>query len=256
MHLSTYAVSRLKYSSSTVVLALLFATATAAYCRSSFTEANASPAQTGTAGATLAPEIRERVPAELRPLAEKILRVSAEDHKRILSDGSDSARARILRLLVAAADETDAMAVLNYLEREPSAWVRREVKTELPSDLRGRPWARKVVEKAILSEPDVKVVEAILAEVRIEAAREIGALLTKRVEAAQAAGHVETLRALGRIQERVGSHLPGFMWEAPPKFDVKARDGRIRVLAIGDFGLGDDALSQGSTFRFRNHAGR
>jgi hypothetical protein len=80
--------------------------------------------------------------------------------------------------------------------------------------------------------------QALRALERLNAAR-LTALLGKRIELARVAGDQAALGTLGRAQERVGSRLPQFWWEPPPRFEATASAKRIRVVALGDFGTGN-----------------
>ncbi|MBE0657492.1 MAG: metallophosphoesterase [Bryobacteraceae bacterium] len=62
--------------------------------------------------------------------------------------------------------------------------------------------------------------------------------LRKRILIARAANDTEALLALGRVQEILGSQLPAFLWEAPPKFEAKPASASLRIVAIGDTGTG------------------
>lgn len=62
--------------------------------------------------------------------------------------------------------------------------------------------------------------------------------LRKRILLARAANDTEALFTLGRAQEILGSQLPAFLWDAPPKFEAKAGTASLRVVAIGDTGTG------------------
>lgn len=62
--------------------------------------------------------------------------------------------------------------------------------------------------------------------------------LRKRILAARAANDTEALLTLGRAQEVIGSRLPAFLWDAPPKFEAKPASPSLRIVAIGDTGTG------------------
>lgn len=74
-----------------------------------------------------------------------------------------------------------------------------------------------------------------LADYRDERLAEI---LRTRISAARAANDSAALIALGRLQEVIGSQLPAFLWDAPPKFEVRPATASLRVVAIGDTGTG------------------
>ena len=62
--------------------------------------------------------------------------------------------------------------------------------------------------------------------------------LRKRILIARADNDTEALLALGRVQEVLGSQLPAFLWDAPPKFEAKPASAALRIVAIGDTGTG------------------
>ena len=64
--------------------------------------------------------------------------------------------------------------------------------------------------------------------------------LRKRILTARAANDTDALIALGRAQELLGSQLPAFLWDAPPKFEAKPAAASLRIAAIGDSGTGSN----------------
>ena len=108
------------------------------------------------------------------------------------------------------------------------------------------PLLREALERWISSYPDFEVAVTALDELFDVRSNELAQLLQRRIDLAKASGDSAALRTLGRAQERLGSfawgvaRLPSFFWDAPPVFSVKPASARIRVLAISDFGTGDE----------------
>ena len=103
----------------------------------------------------------------------------------------------------------------------------------------GDPFLRQALERWASSHADVRVADqALRALERLDAAH-LTMLLGKRIDLARAAEDGAALGTLGRAQERVGSRLPRFWWQPPPRFEVAPSSKRIRVVAVGDFGTGN-----------------
>lgn len=108
------------------------------------------------------------------------------------------------------------------------------------------PLLRQALERWISSHPDSEVAVTALDGLFEVKSNELAQLLERRIDLAKATGDSAALRTLGRAQERLGSYgwgvarLPSFFWDAPPVFSVKLASAPIRVLAISDFGTGDE----------------
>jgi len=108
------------------------------------------------------------------------------------------------------------------------------------------PLLRQALERWISSHPDPEVAATALDELFEVSSNELAQLLERRIDLAKASRDSSALRTLGRAQERLGSYkwgvarLPSFFWNAPPVFSVKPASAPIRVLAISDFGTGDE----------------
>ena len=103
----------------------------------------------------------------------------------------------------------------------------------------GDPFLRQALERWASSHADVRVADQALRVLERLNAAHLTALLGKRIDLARAAGDGNALRALGRAQERVGSRLPQFWWQPPPRFEAAPASKPVRVLAVGDFGTGN-----------------
>jgi hypothetical protein len=108
------------------------------------------------------------------------------------------------------------------------------------------PLLRQALERWARSHPDVDVAVAALNELLEVDSYELSRLLQKRIDLAKGNRESGALLTLGRAQERLGSYgwgvarLPSFFWDAPPVFSVKPASAPIRVVAISDFGSGDE----------------
>jgi hypothetical protein len=108
------------------------------------------------------------------------------------------------------------------------------------------PLLRQALERWAGSHPDADVAVAALNKLLEVDCYELSRLLLRRIDLAKENGESGALRALGRAQEQLGSYgwgvarLPSFFWDAPRVFSVKPEAARIRVLAISDFGTGDE----------------
>jgi hypothetical protein len=108
------------------------------------------------------------------------------------------------------------------------------------------PLLRQALERWASSHPDADVAVAALNELLEVDTYDLSRLLQKRIDLAKGNGESGVLRTLGRAQELLGSYgwgvarLPSFFWDAPPVFSVKPASAPIRVVAIGDFGTGDE----------------
>jgi hypothetical protein len=103
----------------------------------------------------------------------------------------------------------------------------------------GDPFLRQTLERWASSHADVRVADQALRALERLNAAHLTTLLGKRIELARAAEDGAALGTLGRAQERVGSRLPQFWWQPPPRFEVAPPSKRIRVVAVGDFGTGN-----------------
>jgi hypothetical protein len=108
------------------------------------------------------------------------------------------------------------------------------------------PLLRQALERWSSSHPDPEEAVEALNELLEVDTYDLSRLLQKRIDLAKENGDSPALRTLGRAQERLGSSgwgvvsLPSFFWNAPPVFSAKAASAPIRVLAISDFGTGDE----------------
>jgi muconolactone delta-isomerase len=102
----------------------------------------------------------------------------------------------------------------------------------------GDTYLRQALERWAASHPDAGVADHALRALERANAAHLTALLGKRIDLARAAGDHAALGTLGRAQERVGSRLPLFWWQPPPRFVAAPPAKRIRVVALGDFGTG------------------
>jgi hypothetical protein len=103
----------------------------------------------------------------------------------------------------------------------------------------GDTFLRQALERWAGSHPDVRVADYALRVLERLNAAQLTTLVGKRIELARAAGDRDALGTLGRAQERVGSRLPQFWWQPPPRFEVAPPSKRIRVVAVGDSGTGN-----------------
>jgi len=176
--------------------------------------------------AQLAPELRDRA-------------------QQILGIGNERQRATELKAL--ARSDKGSRPFLQWIyENDTSAVVRSAI---LPlivrqDDPATRAFVQRVIEKES-SEP--LIVASALAALHQLSTLDIARRLEQRIEQAQRAGDLATVRALAPEQERWlsqrgGAALPGFLRTPPPVFAAKLVGGAgmraTRVLAFGDFGNG------------------
>ena len=105
----------------------------------------------------------------------------------------------------------------------------------------GDPFLRQTLERWASGHADARVADHALRALERLNAAQLTTLVGKRIDLARAAGDKPSLVALGRAQERVGSRLPQFWWQPPPRFEVAPPAARIRVVAVGDFGTGNES---------------
>ncbi|HVN32190.1 MAG TPA: metallophosphoesterase [Thermoanaerobaculaceae bacterium] len=186
------------------------------------------------------------LPPELRDAGAAIVRESNEDQKARLirnllraADGTSGGR----RVAPQARDFVIALVDAKQCPTKSEPCIRPIAATlkETPD-----PLLRKSLERWASSYPDPEVAVAALNALIEVDSEELSRLLQKRIDLAKEGRDSVALRTLGRSQERLGSSrwgmatLPSFLWDPPPVFSARPESGRIRVLAISDFGTGDE----------------
>jgi hypothetical protein len=189
--------------------------------------------------------LADRLPAELRPAGQAIveqkdpkLRATALSKLVAAAPGANEAErlAKVTPFIGGLIDAGECPEVSpSYTSRSSTcfAYIARALRRSADPGLLGE------LERWASSNPNPRLaVEALerLSDYRREQASE---LLRRRVTLARAASDTEALLALGRMQETLGSQLPAFLWDAPPRFDAKPAGPSLRIVAIGDFGTGN-----------------
>jgi tartrate-resistant acid phosphatase type 5 len=161
----------------------------------------------------------------------------------ILTEVQDQKRADLARALARKANPAALTFLLRLMEHDPSPIVRKSL-----TDRLGRwkhPDVRSALLRAAANDGDAAV--SLLAIERLHEwnGSDLRALLTSRLDKAQATGDDEGYRLLATEDDRWtalerGAMLPSFLQTAPPVFEVKPAAGRIRVVAFGDFGDGSE----------------
>lgn len=186
------------------------------------------------------------LPQESDPRLEKLPAQLRERGRVILSEQSEFKRARLAAEL--AQHPASALEfLLSLLATDSSATVRRVI-----IDTLGRyshPSVREALTRHAESDPDVRISILALERLHWQVTDDAKRLLTRRLDLARKSGDQAALRLLAEEHERYislsrGTMLPGFLRVPPPIFSVKPQGSPIRVLAFGDFGVGNENQKQ------------
>ncbi len=178
------------------------------------------------------PQGIEQLAPELRDKARQILSIANE-------------RQRAAELKNLARSEKRSRPYLHWVyDNDTSAVVRSALLPLLVKQ--DDPSTRAFVQRVVDKERDPLIVASALATLHELSTLDTARRLEQRIEQAQKAGDMATVRALAPEQERWltqrgGTALPGFLRTPPPVFAAGTRvagSRSIRVLAFGDFGNG------------------
>src|SRR5262249_10412310 len=170
-----------------------------------------------------------------------------EQGQAILSQRDDRQRAELVAALARNSPDAAREFLLAVLASEPSPEVRSAIVNRLGrSSSRA---VREVLAERAASDADPGVALQALERLRVAYARDLAALLERRMDQARAARDEAALRRLAPEHERWislvrGTMLPSFLRVPPPVFPLKPEDQPIRVLAFGDFGTGSKEQKQ------------
>jgi hypothetical protein len=164
-------------------------------------------------------------------------------------------------LLAGLRDATAIPFIVAALEADPRPAVRRRVAqySSYRAEFRESPAFRAMLTDWLEHEADPDVVAIVHKELRHMAAWDLRVLVERRVAATKAQGpvpswlHHEEQIAIDRSYDL---SLPRFMRKPPPVFEVAPPSQPIRVLAMGDFGVGDEAQRQVAAAMRAYHARR
>ncbi len=146
--------------------------------------------------------------------------------------------------------------LLAVLERDSSGVVRRVVVDRL-----GRyshPKVRQMLERIAAADRDVSLAALALERLRLQHTRDMIGLLEGRLELARRNGDDAATRQLAQEHERWvslarGVMLPAFLRRVPPLFTLKTPEGKLRILAFGDFGNGSIEQKQVAASMLKMH---
>ncbi|MEP7274304.1 MAG: hypothetical protein ABI882_22615, partial [Acidobacteriota bacterium] len=170
-----------------------------------------------------------------------------ERGRRLLSESDETVRTRLARDLARETQLGSLDFLLSVFATDTSLRVRSEI-LDRASRLRD-PRVLKVLQETAAADPDIELALLALEHLREDGARELGKLLTRRIDKARTNGNEGEFHKLAQEHERWislmrGTMLPTFMRVPPPVFAVKRADEPVRVLAFGDFGNGSPEQKQ------------
>jgi len=179
---------------------------------------------------TLPPELRERGQA-------------------LLNEKDAQQRAKLAGEMIAADPRGALDFMLTVFATDPAVAVRRVVIYAFGRrpNFSSQPRFVQTLERCVATEPDADIAVLALDKLRAHRMRELRKLLTRRVEAARQKNDPRydeaAFRLLAQEDERWislvrGTMLPAFLRTPPPVFSLKPAGGRVRVMALGDFGMG------------------
>jgi hypothetical protein len=186
------------------------------------------------------------------PLQESLLRTLPDSLRTrgvaAVSEPDPARRARIAEALLNTPGT--AAFLLGLIERDPSPMVRGRFVRALQSpglSLASHPDTPGVLERLASADSSVAVALSALEALRVMRMTATSELLNRRLAVARSAADSAAVRQLLAEQERWISlrkavMLPAFLRRVPPVFQARPdTSSRIRVLAFGDYGVGDSA---------------
>jgi hypothetical protein len=183
--------------------------------------------------------------AQQSDLVNKLPTDLREKGQAILNETDDKKRTTLVDEL--ARQEPATEFCLSLLDSDRAASVRRAIITRLGS--RATPAVQKALEQHAATDPDADVALLALNRLRVQRLIQTRQLLKQRLELARQTGNEAEWKKLAHEQERWislvnGTMLPAFMRVPPPLFAVNPRGKTVRVLTLGDYGLGDEKNRQ------------
>lgn len=149
---------------------------------------------------------------------------------------------------------------IELADSDPEPAIRRAIIERLASRVRTTAVA-DLLERRARTDPDASIAMLALEGLRTQQARRFGQIFRERLDKARGANDTAALQALVPESQfwttfSEGAVLPRSLQEAPPVFEAIPARKSIRVVAIGDYGTGSDAMTQTAAAALAYHRER